>query len=652
MWENFCSFFCNMDCQRIVWTVAFFLGIILLIYGIVYWLKIKNRQDVNYAKAAVIEFFACWIMYIPSEYYNELVNNKYPVMRVIEAFFTALLRSLVVYQGSGYEKITYSNHLLFSSAYSTVRVIANIILLMLVCGLIVKFLNGPMQKIKLFFSKKKYTYVFTEVNDKTLAIASSIAQNPESPQKKNILFILRDRNDNADIEKINSFGGLCIYGHLISNLHILYKKTSGIELFLFTSDEDENLLELERICEKYEKNSTCHIKIYVELTQTPWSLYDEFLEKYNIDDNSPLIVNFVRVEENFIYNLLLEHSIFKHAIERDGYKEIKILIVGGMCERNFEFLKAVLHLGQMPGYRISITVVGDSEDRCMLRQKMPEIYDEANKVGDAIYSLHVRENISFESVEFDNVIEKEAADFSLAFVNAGSDLQNLNLAINLNAICVRRLRKENQYTLLVNVNNKRASADWNESIIKRLTLIGDIEQTYAHSHITMSKIEKASIEFHNVRQNEIKKEKEQNGEKYDIKPWIQYCNSEYNRHSVYARTLSLKYKVWLIKQNVKENSGSLYKECECTREVCLDSDGNETNIWKIYEHMRWNVYTRTKGYVLADKSLLKDGKLNRDIRGTAFVHNDLVLFNELDKEEQQKDSSYLTHEIIDILDKL
>lgn len=652
MWANFCAFFSNMDCQRVVWTVSFFLGIILLMYGIVYWIVKRNRQDVHYAKAAVIEFLACWIMYIPSEYYNELANNKYPVMRGIETFFTALLRSLVVYQGSGYEKIAYQNHLFFSSAYSTVRVVANIILLMLVCGLVVKFLNGPMQKIKLFLSKKKYTYVFTEINDKTLSIANSIAQDSELSQNKNILFILENHNDHDDIEKINSFGGLCIYGQLLSVLHILYKKSLGVEVFLFTSNEEENLLELERICEKYEKKKSCHTKIYVELTKTPWSLYDDFLKKYNINDDSPLIVNFVRVEENFIFNLLLEHSIFEHAIERDSYKEMRILIVGGMCERNLEFLKAVLHLGQMPGYRISITVVADSKDRNMLRQKMPEIYDEANEVGDAIYSLNVIENTPVESIEFDNVIEKETADFTLAFVNAGSDLQNLNLAIKLNAFCVRKLRKEEQYTLLVNVNNKRASADWNENITNRLLLVGDIEQTYSYSHITMSKIEQVSIAFHNVRQEEIRKEKEQKGKLYVKKPWIQYCNNEYNRHSVYARTLSLRYKVWLIKQNMSDDNGNLYKECECTREIKLDCDGNETNVWKVYEHMRWNVYTRTNGYVLADKSLLIGGELDRNVRGAAFVHNDLVAFNELDKEEQQKDSSYLTHEIIDILDKL
>lgn len=652
MFGHFCAFFNNMDCQKIVWCIAFCLGFILFVYGIIYWARIKNRQEVHYAKAAVIEFFACWIMYIPSEYYNELVDNKYSVMRGIESFFTALLRSLVVYQGSGYEKVAYEDHIFFSSVYSTVRVGINIILLLLVCGFIVKFLNGPMQKLKLYFFRKRYTYIFTEINEKTLAIASSIAQNTELPQKKNIIFVLKSYNDNTEIEKINSFGGLCVYGQLFSILHILLEKSSGIELFLVTSSEEQNLSELERICEKYEKNCTCRIKVYVELIQTPWCLYDDFLKKYNINYDSPMIVNFVRVEENFIYNLLLEYSIFEYAIERGSYKEIKILIIGEMCERNLEMLKAVLHLGQMPGYKISIIVVENSTDRNMLRQKMPEIYDEVDEEGDAIYSLKFKENIPFDSVEFDEIIEKEANDFSLAFVNTGSDLQNLNLAIKINAFCLRKSREENQYTLLVNVNNKRASVDWNERIISRLRLVGDIEQTYAYSHITMSKIEKASIEIHAVRQKNKKKEAEKAGKEYKIQSWLEYCNNEYNRHSVYARTLSLKYKVWLIKQNIIDNSKNIYDECKCTGEIILDKEKNETNKWKIYEHMRWNVYTRTKGYILSDESLLEDGKLNKVIRDGAFVHNDLVKFNELDKVEQQKDGLDLTPEIINILEKL
>ncbi|MCR4896737.1 MAG: hypothetical protein K5891_08195, partial [Lachnospiraceae bacterium] len=118
------------------------------------------------------------------------------------------------------------------------------------------------------------------------------------------------------------------------------------------------------------------------------------------------------------------------------------------------------------------------------------------------------------------------------------------------------------------------------------------------------------------------------------KTWTQYCNDEYNRHSVYARTLSFKYKVAII----DEFYGSDYSITSTDR------------TWKIYEHMRWDVYTRTLGYVLTEQPL-KDavGKLERPNRDLAKAHSDLVPFEELDEETKAKDSLKLTPEIVAIL---
>ena len=138
----------------------------------------------------------------------------------------------------------------------------------------------------------------------------------------------------------------------------------------------------------------------------------------------------------------------------------------------------------------------------------------------------------------------------------------------------------------------------------------------------MSAIEKATVAIHNVRYP--------NG----VKPWYVYCNDEYNRHSVYARTLSFKHKVRIIDEYYNSDYSVTRKDDE----------------WKIYEHMRWNMYTRTMGYVLADEALLdEDGKLDKDLRLRAKVHSDLIPFEELSEENKMKDSLILTPEIVEIL---
>ena len=71
--------------------------------------------------------------------------------------------------------------------------------------------------------------------------------------------------------------------------------------------------------------------------------------------------------------------------------------------------------------------------------------------------------------------------------------------------------------------------------------------------------------------------------------------------------------------------------------------------WKIYEHMRWNMYTRTQGYTAADGSLLQNGKLDRKTKDAARVHPDLVPYDLLPEKEQEKDGLELNEEIIKIL---
>ena len=150
---------------------------------------------------------------------------------------------------------------------------------------------------------------------------------------------------------------------------------------------------------------------------------------------------------------------------------------------------------------------------------------------------------------------------------------------------------------------------------------GSLKEVYSYPAITMSDIEAASEKIHYVR--------------YPAgdRSWEAYCCNEYNRHSVYARTLSFKYKVMMIDK-------FYHSDFSVTQ--------NDRR-WKIYEHMRWNMYTRTQGYIAADRSFLLNGKLDRKTKDAARIHADLVPYDLLPEEEQDKDSLELNEEIIKIL---
>ena len=159
--------------ETAIWYAALLIGAGLFLCGICYALRRKNAGRGQFAKAAAFEFAAIWVMYIPEELYNDIPGSL-PLLKIVESILTALLRAMNVYSGNGYQRLAYLGHPVFSSVYSSVVTAANILLLLFVAGLILRFLDGPFQRLRLFFRKRRYTYIFPSCNEKTFAIAGSI----------------------------------------------------------------------------------------------------------------------------------------------------------------------------------------------------------------------------------------------------------------------------------------------------------------------------------------------------------------------------------------------------------------------------------------------------------------------------------------------
>ncbi len=624
----------SVSFQSVCWNVAFVLGTFFFIYGIIYIFRTKGIKEEHFIKAGAFEFLASWIMYIPEAFFNDTPDSL-PFLKAVESIITALLTTFNIYLGNGYERVAFLGRPIFSSIYAILMTSANIVLLLFVAGFIIRFLNGPLQRIKLSFNRKRYTYIFSACNEKTMAIARSV------PQKKKKLIFSFGNNVVESIEKqqMDAIDGIYVDLTVSEILNKTIKKNSKMEIFLFGNSEEDNLSQLEIICDYLKDKSFEAVRVFIELLNTPWSLYDDFLEKHNSSDDNRFVINFVRTEENFAYNNFLKHSIFEIQLVSGDEKIIKFLIAG-MNDRNLEVLKTILHLGQMPGFRLELMVLDEKAGRQSLRMKMPEVHDECDTKGDAVYKLIYKENVDFHSGDHLQIIEKEFMDFSFAFVNAGDDLLNASIGMNINMLCSRHNRSD-QYRIQVNIVNEDLYKDWDMNLTEKLDFVGATNKVYDYGFITMSDIERGTIAIHKVRYPE-------GTDRY--KSWISYCNNEYNRHSVYARTLSFKYKVNIIhdKYDPQNKLKGTDKEWDIYSVTGIDNSE-----WKVYEHMRWNMYTRTMGYILADKSQL-DGKneLNPRKRAVAKIHNDLVLFDKLPPDEQKKDALKLTPEIVQILESL
>ena len=107
-------FFNNIDPEKAVWLAALAAGSFLLVFGFVYCFRGRGRNEQRFASVAFLEFAASWILHVPGELYqNPEMHN--PVLRLVEAVSTALLKSLTIYGGEGYERIVDEGHPYFSS---------------------------------------------------------------------------------------------------------------------------------------------------------------------------------------------------------------------------------------------------------------------------------------------------------------------------------------------------------------------------------------------------------------------------------------------------------------------------------------------------------------------------------------------------------
>ena len=355
-----------------------------------------------------------------------------------------------------------------------------------------------------------------------------------------------------------------------------------------------------------------------------------------------------------------------------------------MNTRNLELFKALLHLSQMPGYFLNLTVIDDESGRKQLKRMMPEILDDGPGDGDAVYHIDYLEGTDFATEDFENIVAKICSGFTYVFVNAGNDIENINLAIRLKAEALRSGRKTEDYKLFVNVHNEEIWDERNDTLCRGIIPVGSLRENYDYLAVTYSNIEEISEKIHLAR--------------HSSKPWHDYLNDEYNRHSVFARTLSYIYKIRILGEDYgyagRPESPSWNTESEL--EEIWNSMSKDEILWKKYEHMRWNMYTRTLGYradsngVLkpyldADKRFLYDirmlkqnlkscedaaaseklkeelkakekekkenWKVVKDIRISFMIHNDLVPFDELLLEDKIKDNLELTDEVVEVLRK-
>lgn len=511
---------------------------------------------------------------------------------------------------------------------------------LLTISVILSFFKNLTAYRKYFISFWKTTHVFSELNERSLALAKSIILSGKKKGKKKFfsdrLIVFSDvsykdgKIDSELIEEAKELGAV-LFSKNIESIKFRREGSTKRKLgfYLMSQDEDKMIRQCEYLINEYDCENV-ELRVFSDCIKSELLLSTVNVEKMKI----------IRVNDisSLIYHNLDVNGmrLFQNARIIDGKKTISAVIVG-LGKYGLEMLKALSWFCQMDGYDLKIKAYDKNKNAKEIFENMcPELmsdeYNGKDIPGEARYNIEVKGGIDINSADFYAELSN-ITDATYIFVCLGSDVDNLSAAVEIRSLTERvkyiGSHKPDIETViydsgLVMSMSVKWSGDKYQSKTEGVSnfkdqfynihMIGDISQVYSCETLLdnelINKAEEANADYaKTVYDNELKqletkkditeedrrKKLSEIEEKYkkNIRSFYKY---EYNYYSTIARKIHEKK----------------------AKELSLESPE--------LEHKRWNAYMRSIGY---QYSRSQNEASRNDL---AKLHHNLVSFDKLDKE--------------------
>ena len=456
---------------------------------------------------------------------------------------------------------------------------------------------------------RKSIYVFSELNDESLALAESVCKK-DGPGRVIVFTDVHDREEETVHERIERAAKLdaILFRQDISMITVRRKRpTVGLYFFAIGTDATENLNQALLLIEKYRYVENSHLFVFSPRAEAEVVLSGIYQKS---EDGRETQIRVRRVNEvrSLIHRTVYEsgyRALFATAQpEADGQKHIRALVVG-MGEHGVEMTKALTWVCQMDGYVAEIHCIDRDpmaesrfRDRCPELMMMNGLYGQPEETG---YRITFHSGVDADSAEFSQLVN-HLPRTTYAFVALGRDEKNVEVAVKLRMLFARK--KYDTYIQAVMYDSTKKAALAGATNYKNqaydVEYVGDRRSSYSEETILKSDLEDLALARH------LKWGAEQEFWQYD-----------YNYRSSIASAIHAK----------------LRCECGIPGADKLPADRTEEELWAIrrLEHRRWNAYMRSEGYVFG-------GTVEREGRNVlAKTHNCLVPFSRLPLKEQEKD---------------
>ncbi len=388
-----------------------------------------------------------------------------------------------------------------SAVYSTYSIYGGFLYFfapMLSMGLVLSFFKNLRAQIRYSLSFGKEVHIFSEMNERSVAFAKSIAKKSEGKLFCRDLIVFAGVADGEKEEKLslledaNEIGAIIFHKDLAS-IKLTKRKHS---VYIMGDNEFEKVRIARAIIKDYSSRPEDKMGLYIFSDS---QLSKSFLDSYTEEEKKAIKMRVERINDIrfLIYNYLDLHGIelFKTAREIDGIREISVAVVG-LGRYGIETVKALLWYCQMPGYRVRITAFErDKEAKSKFIAAFPSFVLGKDMFcnGDMKYRLDIIDGSNVGTKEFTDAICNMRSQLSHIFVCMGEDGRNLCAAVDIR----RYLAKEGADITTVIYDSslkERIDQPWEEEKddekekAKKLHIIGDMCNFYAIDNIIGSEL--------------------------------------------------------------------------------------------------------------------------------------------------------------------
>lgn len=650
----------------------------------------------------IIGFFVAAIIAFFPLYYFDYLTDKNVFIKGIKAIVLAAQNVLRLITLNGeYDNIknlmsdTSRINAIIGNIYSIYLLIIFIGAPILAAGFVLSFFKNTVSKIKYCLKTRKNIYYISELNKNSFELARNILNDKHANRKNMVVFTNVKAENQTDYELINAtrrIGAICFRNDITSLNLKKNKKNITRKLYFISDNEDENINKAFYLIKDMKENKNYNHKdtefyIFANNVESSSLMYTL---KYQEKDLK-MKIRRVNMERYLAIDAVMntKDNIFSTARENaHKVKTMQVLLVG-LDGYGYEFLKNICWCSQMPGYNLVVNIFDkDHSIQERMAKDASEIlkYNDSKIVGEARYKLNFY-NVDVNKEEFVNKLY-EIETPTIVYVMLSDDESNIKVSMNIRQyLCRKNMENGLQipiYTIIQDkLKNKALRVNQNQSQLLtkddknyNIQTLGDVRFIYCPENVEQRNLEQMGLKQHygyvkkilvtyfdhlvaDLKKNQIipndydfstiedetfNRQKEYGktyqeiaqsiNEIYENSNVLKHINALLNRLDKVEETLNDINKT--LNDNKDEFNKDEYNRNSSIAQAiylhfrkALHIDENDAACVE-YEHRRWNVWLRFEGYVYNNK--IKDGK------HLAKTHADLVPFNKLTKEEQEKDN--------------